>query len=145
MPSDPRVESLVLEEVISQVVRKHAESARGLRTSQYMAYDGTKEVGFLSVDSMPETSSLEICAIFVLRGHRGKGFGTLLLEFAEKLAREECFRCVRLNAAPMDDDISKSKLIEWYVKRGYQRNPDIDDDMFKCLSESYPRSECETR
>jgi ribosomal protein S18 acetylase RimI-like enzyme len=128
MPNDLRFEPLVLGNVISPDIRARAESAMGLRTSQYLAYEDNEEVGFLSVDRFPETDSLDICAIFVFTAQRDKGFGTGLLARAEKLAREEGFRCVKLNAAP-DDDISKSKLIEWYIKRGYQRNPDIDDDL----------------
>lgn len=133
MPNHLRFERLVFENVISQDIRSRAEFARGQRTSQYLAYEDNEEVGFLSVDRF-ETDSLDICALFVLRTQRGKCIGTRLLEFAEKIAREESFPCIKLNARPMDDDIDKAKLIEWYIKRGYQRDPDIDDDMFKSLT-----------
>lgn len=68
-----------------------ARSARELRESianySLLEVDGIL-VGMVSVHLFPETTMAEIGSLFIRASHEGRGYGSLLVQYAEKRARE---------------------------------------------------------
>ncbi|SHI65257.1 N-acetylglutamate synthase, GNAT family [Arenibacter nanhaiticus] len=68
----------------------------------------------------PNTKNMYIHRLAVHPDHQGKGYASLLMDFAEDLAKTHNFLSIRL------DTLSKNKRnISFYTARGYQQKEDI--------------------
>jgi len=77
------------------------------------------KAGELIINIPENKKALSIEEIFVDRIFRNAGFGSRLLDFAEKTACELGIRSVELRPFSTDPLISDRELREWYYERGY--------------------------
>jgi GNAT superfamily N-acetyltransferase len=77
------------------------------------------KAGELIIKVPENEKALSIEEIFVDRKFRNIGFGSRLLDFAEKTACELGIRSVELRPFSTDPLISDMELREWYCERGY--------------------------
>ncbi len=110
-------------------------STKCKKTIHYKALADGEEVAFVSLDRWPETefNHMVVYEIFVPRSLRCKGFGRAALAEAERIARIEGFKKIRLRPLPLDQKISKEELTEWYIRRGYEKDNLIADGLEKTL------------
>ncbi len=72
-----------------EISQRVLASSKGPRTQQFVARRNDLEIGFVSMDELPEMSCLALCELFVPTKLRGHGLGKLLLEAVEARARAE--------------------------------------------------------
>ena len=77
--------------------------------------------------------------IFVPRSSRRKGIASAVLNEVERISACEDFSIVRLSSSPLDDNISKEVLVDWFRRRGYVNDPDIPRELFKIIGGQYWR------
>ncbi len=69
-------------------------SSKGKRTRQFVARRDGVEIGFVSIDEIPEMSCLALCELFVPTRLRGSGFGRSLLNAVEARAHARGYEFV---------------------------------------------------
>lgn len=94
-------------------------SSKGPRTQQFIARNDGVEIGFVSMDELPEIKCLALCELFVLTRLRGRGLGKLLLEAVEARARAEGYEWVTLSPWPLELGFPVDRLAAWYRMQGY--------------------------
>ena len=98
-------------------------------TCTYMLERGKAVVGFLTVQA-PQSDTLSVNEVVVDSGTRGKGYGGVLLRFADTLARQANCKSVKLHAI-------KNK-VEFYGHFGYHLVPGakpifLDDEEYQLM------------
>lgn len=99
---------------------RYIKSSRNEFTQHYVIKDDGAEVGFLSLDLNPLDQPLVIYEIFVPRHLRRRGFGTQLLELAERQAHDLGYEWALIIPKSLDDTFPQSDLELWYQKHGYE-------------------------
>ncbi|MFB6417743.1 GNAT family N-acetyltransferase [Bradyrhizobium tunisiense] len=94
-------------------------SSKGPRTKQFIARRDGLEIGFVSMDELPEIDCLALCELFISKRLRGSGLGRLLLEAVEARAREQGYEWVTLSPWPLESSFAVERLVAWYRKQGY--------------------------
>ncbi len=85
--------------------------------SAFSLIDDGQILGYLEVDRESWNNRLRITEILILDEFRGKGFGTILINKAKEIAKEEGFREVILETQSCN-----SKAIDFYIKNGFRVN-----------------------
>jgi ribosomal protein S18 acetylase RimI-like enzyme len=115
-------------------LRTRAErSTKARHTRHFLARRDDCEVGFISLDFVPNATYLVLYELFVLAEYRCMGVGTELLRQIENIANEHGYNEVFTNPSPLEPQISAAHLIRWYEKRGYERRPDFPTELRKTL------------
>ena len=110
------------DDVKNEVLCDRARRANIVRSTEFIVIDNDTELALLSYEDWSERSEGFVYEIFVLPPYRNNGIGSFLLSYAEDLAIK--LGCTRICLKPysLDKDIDNQWLIEWYAKKGYQRN-----------------------
>lgn len=74
-------------------------------------------LGYLEVDRETWNNRLRITEILILDKFRGKGYGTVLINKAKEIAKDENFREIILETQSCN-----TKAIEFYIKNGFKVN-----------------------
>jgi ribosomal protein S18 acetylase RimI-like enzyme len=74
-----------------------------------------KPVGFLNLKRNPDKSYVKIATLLVLPAHQGKGYGSKLLDFAQKHAMEWYFECMVVTVSE-----EKPESLSFFLKNGFQ-------------------------
>lgn len=85
--------------------------------SAFSLTDDGQILGYLEVDRESWNNRLRITEILILDEFRGKGFGTVVINKAKEIAKEEGFREVILETQSCN-----SKAIDFYIKNGFRVN-----------------------
>lgn len=119
----------------SELLLRAIESVKSLKTRHYRVLADGLEAAFLSLDRWPEPSisQMVVYEIYVPRSMRRKGIASAVLAEVEFVARREGFLKMHLRPSPLDSELSKIELEEWYKRRGYNCDPLIVGDMEKFL------------
>ncbi len=104
------------------------------RTTCYQALSDGREVAFVALDRWPELDRMVLYEMFVPRRLRRQGYGGAVLNAVEHAALKESFSAVRVTPQPLDDDMSREALIEWYCQRGYKHDPSVPGEMEKHIT-----------
>jgi predicted N-acetyltransferase YhbS len=94
-------------------------SSKGKRTKQFIAQRDSLEIGFVSMDEIPEMSCLALCELFVPTQLRGSGLGRLLLKTVEARALAQGYERVTLSPSPLELGFPAQRLAAWYKRQGY--------------------------
>jgi GNAT superfamily N-acetyltransferase len=98
-------------------------------THWYRFVNQTSEYAFVILDIWPDDDAVILYELVVSPPLRRTGVGTTVLAAVEALTKK-MGRCrVRLRPHPLDDSISPSALVRWYMKNGY-RAEEGDSDMY---------------
>ncbi len=81
----------------------------------YIVSQNAKNVGYMSLLPDAETDTAKLSKIYVLRAERGKGFGRLMLGFAENICRERRISTLWLNV-----NKNNTRSIGWYTRMGFK-------------------------
>jgi len=111
-------------------------SSKSPKTKHYRVEVDSKEAAFLSLDRWPEPdySQLVIYEIFVSQTMRMKGVATAILKEVEQIAIKEGFQKLHLRPSPLESEMPKGILENWYIRRGFSWDPVITGDMEKPVS-----------
>ena len=120
-------------DVSSPILRDRAALAARPNARQHVARVRDQEAGYLSFDDWPDQARGVIYEVFVLAQYRSRGVGSTLLRFAEDLARRAGYSRVWLYPSPIDDGISKARLVEGYERSGYGFRPNSHVRWRRCL------------
>ena len=112
------------------------EIAKSKKTTCYRALCGGQEVAFVALDRWPELGRMVLYEMFVPRGLRRQGYGGAVLNAVECAALREGFSAVRVTPQPLDDDMSREALVEWYCQRGYKHDPSVPGEMKKHITKA---------
>jgi ASC-1-like (ASCH) protein/N-acetylglutamate synthase-like GNAT family acetyltransferase len=74
-----------------------------------------KPIGFLNLKRNPNKSYLKIAALLILPAHQSKGYGAILLDFAQKHAMEWYFECMIVTVSE-----EKPESLSFFLKNGFQ-------------------------
>ena len=103
--------------------------------------DGT-DVAFIAIDWWNGKPYAVLYELFVTASHRARGIGSAALLAVEALVRSRGRSSLHVVARPLDGSQTSADLREWYQRRGFQRVPGDDDELFgKDLSAPSKRSE----
>jgi GNAT superfamily N-acetyltransferase len=127
------IEVRSVEDVSDSEIRERLHN-KAQYTRQYVLREGTLEVGFLSLDPIPDREYLTLYEVFVPKAHRNRGIGARLLGEAEWLARKWGYRSVVVWPKPFERDYPKEKLIAWYQQHGFKEWPLNLDNLEKKLT-----------
>jgi GNAT superfamily N-acetyltransferase len=116
-----------------QLRDKALHSSKATYTKHYIAYDYSDEIGFLSLDIIPNTDYLILYEIYVKPHLRRRGIGTELLKLVERHARELDYKYVFVRPQPMEENISKDHLITWYLNNGFIVKDKVPDELYKLI------------
>jgi len=123
------------ENITTVAIRKRAEaSSRSLHTKQYVVVENGLEVGFLSLDIRPKVDYLVLYELFVPEEYRCRGVASRTLIETEKFAKSLEYKKVTLNPSSLENEYPKSKLINWYKKRGYIERQECPSELEKCIT-----------
>jgi len=103
----------------SQIRTRDTASSKNVFTRHYLATEGGSEVGFLSIDIIPNVKHFVIYEIFVPSTLRRRGVGTQLLEAAEKMADGLGYQSTLLVPKTLDQEFGQRALEDWYSRQGY--------------------------
>ena len=121
-----------IDNINNQKIKERAlQSPESPVTKHYIAYDGNEEIGFLSLDITENEDYLVLYEIYIEPSLRNKGIGTTLLKLIEHKAKELNYKQIYLRPEPLDKDLSRDQLIDWYVKKGYKHRPDVNEELYK--------------
>ncbi|WP_439408561.1 GNAT family N-acetyltransferase [Bradyrhizobium sp. DASA03076] len=115
----------------AEIQQRMAESSKGKRTTQYVAYEHGRAIGFVSLDDMMKLDCLVLYELFVPARLRGAGLGKRILAEVETFARLEGYRYVRLRPWPLECGFPEERLIAWYRRNGYTACADLLTDVEK--------------
>lgn len=85
--------------------------------SAYLLSKDGVTLGYLQVDRESWSNRLRITEILILEDFRAKGYGTILINKAKEIAREEGFREIILETQSCN-----TKAIGFYLKNGFKVN-----------------------
>lgn len=114
-----------------ELAHRASVSSTGKRTKQFLALQGDEEVGFVSLDFLPEIGTLALYELFVPKAHRRSGIGTALVAIVEQMAREQGFERVTLTPHAFERDWSLPALKAWYRRLGYAERGDVPSEFKK--------------
>lgn len=117
----------------AELQQRIATSKRGKRTTQYIAYRGEREIGFIALDDIPELGCLVLYELFVPIRFRGSGLGTQLLDKVETIARAEGYERVTLYPRPLEPGFPAERLLAWYCRHGYTARVDCPTELEKTI------------
>lgn len=112
------IEVTATTQVVSDEIRDRMHS-KAQYTRHYVLRDGQIEIGFLSLDPIPDRDYLTLYEVFVPKTHRHKGIGSELLHHCEMLATEWGYKSVVVWPKPFERDFPKVKLVQWYKRHGF--------------------------
>jgi len=118
----------------AEIRQWEANDSRTEHTHHYIAHDRGVEVGFLSVDIVPESEYFVIYKFFVPSRLRRKGIGGKILKTAEALGRSLGYRKSLLNPHSLADEFLQQDLESWYLRSGYSPLPDSHGTFTKDIS-----------
>jgi ribosomal protein S18 acetylase RimI-like enzyme len=95
-------------------------------TKHLLLVENSKAYAFLSIDLLPDSEYLVLYEIYVSSFFRKKGIGTVALKMVEKFYQNSEYKKIILNPSPLDENIEKRNLINWYKKNGYKKS-EIND------------------
>lgn len=114
------------------------ESSKSRLTRHYRVDLNGDEVAFLSLDRcmgpLYDISIMVIYEIYVLPGLRDCGIASAILSEVERIAVNDGYRIIRLRPSPLGYCMPAAELEQWYIRRGYNWNPEVPDEMEKHLS-----------
>jgi GNAT superfamily N-acetyltransferase len=113
-------------------------SSNGKRTKQFVARRDGVEIGFVSMDEIPEMRCLALCELFVPTRLRGSGFGRLLLNTVEARAHAQGYESVTLSPWPLELGFPTQRLAAWYKRQGYTERTGCPTELEKKLWPSAP-------
>lgn len=121
----------------SELMLRAIESVKSPKTRHYRVLANGLEAAFLSLDRWPEPSisQMVVYEIYVPHSMRRKGIASAVLAEVEFVARREGFQKMHLRPSPLDSELSKAELEEWYQRRGYNWDPVVVGDMEKFLQD----------
>jgi predicted GNAT family acetyltransferase len=120
--------------VHNQEIKARAESSsKSNWTKHYVAVDLSEEMGFISVDIVPNTDRLVLYEIFIPLSKRGNGYGAKLIAEVERKAIELGLNEIRVCPCPLDKDFAEHRLREWYKRQGYIELPEPVSEFTKRL------------
>ncbi len=102
-----------------EIRNRDAKGSRGAYTRHFLATESGSQVGFLSIDILPDKEHLVIYEIFVPTALRRGGIGAKLLAAAENMARSHGYRSALLIPKTLDEAFAQQALEEWYASKGY--------------------------
>ncbi|SCG82873.1 putative protein yyaR [Proteiniborus sp. DW1] len=85
--------------------------------SAYVLTEEEQILGYLEVDRESWNNRLRITEILVLEDFRASGYGTVLINKAKEIAKEEGFREIILETHSCN-----TKAIDFYIKNGFRVN-----------------------
>jgi GNAT superfamily N-acetyltransferase len=103
----------------AEIRQRISSSSKGKRTRQFIAQQDSLEIGFASMDEIPEMSCLALCELFVPTQLRGFGLGRLLLKMVEARALAQGYEQVTLSPSPLELEFPAERLVDWYKRQGY--------------------------
>ncbi|WP_027571499.1 GNAT family N-acetyltransferase [Bradyrhizobium sp. WSM1743] len=115
----------------TEIAQRILSSSKGRRTTQFIARRNGLEIGFVSMDELPEMNCLTLCELFVPTRLRGLGLGRLLLEAIEACASERGYEQVTLSPWPLELGFSPKRLAAWYRRQGYAERPGCPTELEK--------------
>ena len=83
----------------------------------YSIGEGEEIYGYLEVDKEMWNNRLRITQILILDGHKGKGYGSQLVDKAKEIAKEKNFREIVLETQTCNFD-----AINFYIRNGFTVN-----------------------
>jgi ribosomal protein S18 acetylase RimI-like enzyme len=86
---------------------------------RFLLLQNKQEVGYLSFDLWPSENYIVLYELYILSEFRRKGIGTTVLNKAEKIGIDLGNSLILLKPEPLSADITKTDLINWYIKIGY--------------------------
>ena len=100
-------------------------------TKEYIILRESREVAFVSLDHLPDSTDIVIFEIYVDPACRGRGIGTAIMRELELFAsRRGCTKIV-LCPQPLDSSVTREALVRWYSSLGYRRSAQSHDVMEK--------------
>lgn len=120
-------------ELKNQLLRERAQRAKVERSRQFVAHENENELAYLSFDNRSDIDTGVIYEIFVLPQYRNHGHGTVLVSFAEGIARSIGSSRVRLSPRAIDATVNQDWLESWYLKQGYSIANDGSSEFEKLL------------
>lgn len=103
---------MLVEKYYAELYQDYFENA-----SAFSLNNNGQVLGYLEVDRELWNSRLRITEILILDEFRAKGYGTLLIDKAKEIAKNEGFREIILETQSCN-----SKAIEFYIKNGFKIN-----------------------
>lgn len=103
----------------AEIRQRISLSSKGKRTKQFIAEQDGLEIGFVSMDEIPEMSCLALCELFVPTQLRGSGLGRLLLKTVEARALAQGYERVTLSPSPLELEFAAQRLAAWYKRQDY--------------------------
>lgn len=121
-----------------EVRERATTSSKSRCTKHFLIRKDKVEVGFLSIDTIPEVEYLVVYEIFVPRALRKRGVGSEILREAENIGRQLGYKRVNLTPCPLEFGYSPQELIAWYKSRGYRTRRECQTELEKLIA---PRAE----
>jgi ribosomal protein S18 acetylase RimI-like enzyme len=97
----------------------------------FLAKEGSQVVGF-SANRHVDKELVELAGIVVLRGLRGRGLGSRLLDVALQAARDDGYSRVRVRT-----EASNERVIEFYRSKGFEFVQTVTDEVGDVLVEGW--------
>ncbi len=120
-------------ELKNQSLQERAQQAKVVRSRQFVAHENEIEVAYLSFDNRSDINTGVLYEILVLPQYRNHGLGTVLVSFAEGIARSIGCACLRLSPRAFDASVDQNWLESWYSKQGYSLANDGSSEFEKSL------------
>jgi GNAT superfamily N-acetyltransferase len=122
------------DDITNPFIRERAlTSSKSKHTQHYVAKENGCQLGFLSIDRIPDANYLVLYEIFVPKNLRHQGIASRLLLDAERLAKDFGYELIVLNPSPFESDYPMKKLVSWYKRLGYRKRRGSSGDLEKCI------------
>lgn len=136
--TEPTQPTTVLEHVSSagsfqdtDLTRRAQETGASDFTSHYRVVKNDLEVALVVIDRRRDLSALIIYDLFVIKRFRSQGLGSAILTLLEGIAAKEGFKSARLCPTQIDSEWPRERLIQWYLRRGFEFDPSNGTEMQK--------------
>jgi len=98
-----------------------AQSSRGPFTEHHILKIDRREVCFLSYDIRHDRGYLVLSEMFVPKELRHLGIGVMSLLVSEMFTIRQGLTKIILTPSPLDREINKTDLTNWYKRHGYKK------------------------
>jgi GNAT superfamily N-acetyltransferase len=115
------IEAVNTDKDFKNIELKHrcAISSKSRNTKHYIYKESGCEAGFISLDFIQGVDSLVLYELFISTDLRNRGVATRILQELMTFAVENGYSKISVNPSPLDSDLTKQELIQWYQRNGF--------------------------